>query len=129
MSKWLNRLREIEACPGGAPSIPAEAPSAGSAGSAGIEEMDLTEFARSGRSLRIRSRLFDGDVILLAADNAAIPIENELVVHRAFEMVGLLGQPEQLRKLHMVKKALDAEPVHPDRAEKEGGDALAWAVT
>jgi hypothetical protein len=126
MSKWLNRLREIEACPSGTPSIPAEAPSAGSAG---LEEMGLTEFARSGRSLRIRSRLFDGEVVLLLADNAAVPIESELVVYRAFEMVGLLGQPEQLRKLHMVKKALDAEPVHPDRAEKEGGNALAWAVT
>jgi len=126
MGEWLNRLREIEACPGGVPSVPAEAPSAGSAG---IEGMALTEFARSGRSLRIRSHLFDGEMVLLAADNAVIPSENELVVYRAFEMVGLLGQPEQLRKLHMVKKALDAEPVHPDRAEREGGDAVAWTVT
>lgn len=122
MEKWLNRLRENVNHPGEVPAKPAEDPSAGSAG---LEDMSLSEFARSGRCLRIRSRLLDGEIVLLAADNAAIPADNELVVYRAFEIVNLLGQPERLRKLHMIKKALDAEPVHPDRVEKEGGEAVA----
>ena len=125
MEKWLNRLREDANHPSEVPAEPAEDPSAGSAGTVGLEDMALSEFARSGRCLRIRSRLLDGETVLLAADNAAVPPGCEMVIYRAFEMVHLLGQPERLRKLHMVKKALDAEPVHPDRAEKEGGEAVA----
>jgi len=92
-----------------------------------LECVPLAEFARSGRRLRIRSRLLDGETVLLAADNAALPNDNDLVVYRAFEMVSLLSQPELLRKLHLTKKMLDAVPVHPDHDIRRGGGEFACA--
>jgi hypothetical protein len=88
-----------------------------------IDAMPLSEFARSGRCLRIQSRLFD-ETILLAADNAAIPSDNQLVVYRAAEMTELIRMPETMKRVHMVKKALDGEVIRAEGVE-EGGEAVA----
>jgi hypothetical protein len=94
------------------PSVPAE-----------TGAMLLAEFARSGRCLRIASRLLEVS-ILLAADNAAIPADNQLVVYRAAEIAELIHMPERLSRVHLVKKALDGEVIREER-EEEGGEAIA----
>jgi hypothetical protein len=73
------------------------------------ESWSLDEFARSGRSLRIKSRVL-GEVFLLLADNGKEPAGNCLPVYRASEARQLLGAtPEELRKVHQVKTAVGGE--------------------
>jgi hypothetical protein len=88
-----------------------------------IDALPLSEFARSGRCLRIQSRLLN-ETVLLAADNAAIPADNQLVVYRAAEMTELVHMPERVKWVHVIKRTLDGEVV-PTECEGEGGEAIA----
>jgi len=62
---------------------------------------------------RVRSRV-PGEDILFAADDAQIPPDNSLVAYRESELRQLVGlTPEEIRRIHAVKKALDGEVVAP----------------
>jgi hypothetical protein len=78
------------------------------------EDWSLSESARSGRHLRINSRVL-GETILLLADNGQEPEGNNLTVYHASEARQLFGTPpEELRKVHEVKLAVDGELIEYD---------------
>ena len=69
-----------------------------------------------GKTARVHSRVLCEDV-LFAADVAEIPLDNHLVVYREAELRELVGKtPEQLRKIHEVKKGIDGEILFSDYA-------------
>jgi hypothetical protein len=77
--------------------------------------------------VKVRWRLLDEDVIL-AADHAQIPSDNGLAVYREAELRELVGKtPEQLRKIHAVKKAIDGEVLPKDATSC--GHETDWPLT
>lgn len=98
---------------------------------ADINKMSLSVFARSGQIRKVRSKVL-GETIVWAADNAALPEENALVVYRAHELKALVGlDPQALVAVHTTKKWLDGiiEPpekssnqLAKDKEEKHGQD-------
>ena len=79
---------------------------------ASIEEMPLENFASSGLVKEVKSKLL-GETVIWAADNAQVPPETDQVIYRASELKELAGiSPEQLRKIHMLKKTRDWEVVN-----------------
>ena len=79
---------------------------------ASIEEMPLAEFASSGLVKKVKSKQL-GETVIWAADNAQVPPETDQVVYQASELKELAGMsPEQLRKIHMLKKTRDWEVVN-----------------
>ena len=76
-----------------------------------ILEMRMSEFAVSGLVQEVKSGVL-GEHILWVADNAEVPPANTLVVYRADELKQLVGlTPDEIRRLHSVKKELDGELV------------------
>lgn len=68
-----------------------------------FEGMTIKGFARSGRTIRIRSAIL-GEDVLLAADNAVVD-RTDLIVYRAQELRYLTKDtPEDLRLYHEVKR-------------------------
>ena len=79
---------------------------------ASIEEMPLEDFASSGLVKKVKSKVL-GETVIWAADNAQAPPETDQVIYRASELKELAGMsPEQLRKIHMLKKTRDWEVVN-----------------
>ena len=79
---------------------------------ASVEEMSLEDFASSGLVKKVKSKLL-GETVIWAADNAQVPPETDQVIYRASELKELVGvPPEQLRKIHMLKKTRDWEVVN-----------------
>ncbi|MFC1475784.1 hypothetical protein ACFLQW_02130 [Candidatus Zixiibacteriota bacterium] len=74
----------------------------------GLLEMTLSEFGRSGRFLRLRSRLLDDDFYLVAQESLKPELpDDKLVVYTAGEMKTLLMlDPTEttLRTIHELKK-------------------------
>ena len=63
---------------------------------------------------QVRSQVL-GEDVLFAADDAQIPPDNTLVVYRESELRQLVGRsPEEIRRIHMVKKAFDGEVIAPE---------------
>ena len=79
---------------------------------ASIEEMSTAEFASSGLVKEVKSKVL-GETVIWAADNAQVPPETDQVIYRASELKELVGvPPEQLRKIHILKKIQDWEVVN-----------------
>ena len=79
---------------------------------ASVEEMPLEDFASTGLVKEVKSKLL-GETVIWAADNAQVPPETDQVIYRASELKELAGiSPEQLRKIHMLKKTRDWEVVN-----------------
>ena len=79
---------------------------------ASVEEMPLEDFASSGLVKEVKSKVL-GETVIWAADNAQVPPETDQVIYRASELKELAGiSPEQLRKIHMLKKTRDWEVVN-----------------
>ena len=79
---------------------------------ASVEEMPLEDFASSGLVKEVKSKVL-GETVIWAADNAQVPPETDQVIYRASELKELVGvPPEQLRKIHMLKKTRDWEVVN-----------------
>ena len=79
---------------------------------ASVEEMPLEDFASSGLVKEVKSKLL-GETVIWAADNAQVPPETDQVIYRASELKELAGMsPEQLQKIHMLKKTRDWEVVN-----------------
>ena len=84
----------------------------------------MSEFAVSGLVQEVKSGVLD-EHILWVADNAEVPAGNTLVVYRADELKQLVGlTPDEIRRLHAVKKALDGEIMVNDDDE---GDRIILA--
>ena len=84
----------------------------------------MSEFAISGLVQEVNAKVL-GEHILWVADNAEVPAENTLVAYRADELKQLVGlSPDEIRRLHAVKKALDGELMVNDEDE---GDRI-WAT-
>ena len=63
-----------------------------------------------------------GEDVLFAADDAEIPLGNDLMVYREAELRELVGKtPEQLRKIHEVKKKIDGDIRLPDASDFSNG--------
>ena len=76
----------------------------------------MSEFAISGLIQEMKSGVL-GEHILWAADNAEVPANNTLLIYRAHELTQLVGlTPDEIRRLHAVKKELDGELVVLDDA-------------
>jgi hypothetical protein len=76
-----------------------------------VEDMPLPEFAESGLACKVHSHVL-GEDVLFAADNAQVPVGNDLVVYRAAERQKLVGaSPETLKAVHEVKGQFDGEVV------------------
>lgn len=94
--------------------VPTQTGSAGDATEAGClpEEagkLRLSDLFRRGPVHQVRSRVL-GEDVLFAADNAEIPPDNALVVYRESELRQVVGRsPEEMRKIHLVKKMIDGE--------------------
>ena len=89
-----------------------------------VEDMRMSEFAISGLVQEVNAKVL-GEHILWVADNAEVPAENTLVAYRADELKQLVGlSPDEIRRLHAVKKALDGELMANDEDE---GDRI-WAT-
>ena len=85
---------------------------------ASVEEMPLEDFASSGLVKEVKSKVL-GETVIWAADNAQVPPETDQVIYRASELKELAGiSPEQLRKIHMLKKTRDWEVVNFDDGEE-----------
>ena len=85
---------------------------------ASVEEMPLAEFASSGLVKKVKSKQL-GETVIWAADNAQVPPETDQVVYQASELKELAGMsPEQLRKIHMLKKTRDWEVVNFDDGDE-----------
>ncbi len=141
MGKWADRLEKGSYAQATLPAEPAEGASAGSGGSAGpvfqmssdpieggdsIEEMSLTEFARSGQFRRVHSKVLD-EAIILAADNADLPDVGDTVVYRAAEARLLVGlPPEKVQAYHEVKIFFDGiiEKGDPNETQIDVTDVL-----
>ena len=83
-----------------------------------ILEMRMSEFAVSGLVQEVKSGVL-GEHILWVADNAEVPPANTLVVYRADELKQLVGlTPDEIRRLHSVKKELDGELVVDDEGDR-----------
>ena len=79
---------------------------------ASVEEMPLEDFASTGLVKEVKSKLL-GETVIWAADNAQAPPETDQVIYRASELKELACMsPEQLRKIHMLKKTRDWEVVN-----------------
>ena len=71
--------------------------------------------------VRVSSRVL-GEEVLWAADHAQIPSDYDLVVYREAELRELVGKtPEQLRKIHEVKKKIDGDIRLPDASDFSNG--------
>jgi len=76
----------------------------------------ITRLLAQRSIVRISSRVL-GEDVLFAADVAEIPLGNDLMVYREAELRELVGKtPEQLRKIHEVKKGIDGEILFSDYA-------------
>ena len=85
---------------------------------ASIEEMPLAEFASSGLVKKVKSKVL-GETVIWAADNAQVPPETDQVIYRASELKELVGvPPEQLRKIHLLKKTRDWEVVNMEDGDE-----------
>lgn len=74
-----------------------------------VLKMALSEFARAGLRLLVRSKVL-GETVLFCSDNALITDENrrEHVVYRARELRELIGlSPAALRRVHEVKRVFN----------------------
>ena len=67
----------------------------------------LSEFLSERQVARVHSKVLDEDV-LFAADDAEIPLDNDLAVYREAELRKLVGTtPDRLRHIHEIKKMID----------------------
>ena len=83
----------------------------------GAQTLRLSEFAASGRVQKVRSKAL-GEDVLWVADNAEVPVDNQLVVYRVEELRQLVGvPPDQLRRIHATKKLMDGEVIAPLKEE------------
>lgn len=72
-------------------------------------EQRLSDLFRETPFRRVRSRVL-GEDVLFAADDAEVGVESNLVVYRTHELAQLVGRPpEQIRKIHLLKKGFDGE--------------------
>ena len=68
---------------------------------------NLSEFLSERKVAQVHSKVLDEDV-LFAADDAEIPLDNDLVVYREAELRTLVGTtPDRLRHIHEIKKMID----------------------
>ena len=82
-----------------------------------VEEMPLADFATSGLTRKVESRVL-GETVLWAADNAQVDPGTNLAVYRARELKELVGMlPEQLRRIHVLKKTQDWEVIPAENSE------------
>jgi hypothetical protein len=71
----------------------------------------LSDLFRDSPVSRVRSRVL-GEDVLVVADGAEIPADNELPDNREAELRQVIGRsPEQMRAIHAVKQAIDGEVV------------------
>ena len=75
------------------------------------EEMHLSDMCNAKPIRRVRSKIL-GEDVLWVADNAEIPVGNDLMVYRESELKELVGlEPAALRAIHKAKRYLDVELV------------------
>ena len=68
---------------------------------------NLSEFLSERQFARVHSKVLSEDV-LFAADDAEIPLDNDLAVYREAELRTLVGTtPDRLRVIHGIKKMID----------------------
>jgi len=74
----------------------------------------LSELLCAYPVVRVQSQVV-GEDVLWVADDVEIPADNDLVVYREAELRELVGKtPEDLRRIHEVKKGIDGEVVDTD---------------
>jgi hypothetical protein len=74
-----------------------------------LQKQRLSDLFRGAPLHRVYSRVL-GEEVLWARDDAEIPKGNTLVVYRQSELPRMVGKtPDQVRAIHLAKKALDGE--------------------
>ena len=87
-----------------------------------IEEMPLSDFARSGLVREVESKTL-GETVLWAADNVKVEMQPGRVVYRASELKELVGvTPEHLQRIHLVKQRLNGEVISNKEDSQNGKD-------
>ena len=97
---------------------------------ASVDDWSLSRFATSGLCRKVRSKVL-GEIIILAADNADVPVD-DAVVYRVAEARLLVGlPPEQIRAFHKVKVYFDGvieqgvdRPANNRRRRPDQGGAM-----